>query len=212
MINNIKNEMWIIIISVVILTFILFRISYSYFFTIDEGENNVISVGDLKISFCEDETCNKGYENFGQVIGTKIIDGKRVVDNIYPFVSNEEALKTNPYIFNIKNTGSLKSFLTIRLLEDKDYAISNYKSITENYSNNIRIGISECNNKIDRENVIVTTYNTLEDNIISTGKVLDKGEDVTYCLWTWLDENTPNNIDNSYFVANLEFSAEYKPN
>ena len=41
--------------------------------------------------------------------------------------------------------------------------------------------------------------------------MLLSNEDRTYCLWTWLDENTPNDVQDTYFVANLDFDAEYKP-
>ena len=119
------------------------------------------------------------------------------------------------YIFNIKNTGTLKSFLTIKLKEDKDYKplndIEEYKSLTELYSNNIKVGISDCSKNIDRENVSINTYGSLEDNIILRDDMLLSNEDRTYCLWTWLDENTPNEVQNTYFVANLDFNAEYKP-
>ena len=54
-------------------------------------------------------------------------------------------------------------------------------------------------------------YGLLENNIVLQNEVLSVNQDKTYCLWTWLDENTPNDVQNSYFVANLEFKAEYKP-
>ena len=40
---------------------------------------------------------------------------------------------------------------------------------------------------------------------------LKSEEEKTYCLWTWLDSTTPNEVQNTYFVANLSFDAEYKP-
>ena len=211
----IKKELITLIIFVILLLTLFIGVSYSYFLSIDEGEDNTINIKDLEITFCVDENCNKNYSNFGQVIGTKKVNGESVIESIYPYESNYEALKTNPYIFNIKNTGSLKSYLTIKLNEDKDYKPINnmeeYKSITELYSNNIRVGISNCDNGIDRGNVIINTYGNLIDNVILSDEVLEPNIDKTYCLWTWLDENTPNEVQNTYFVANLDFDAEYKP-
>lgn len=211
----IKKELIFLIGFVVIIVTIFIGSSYAYFLSIDKGEDNTINIGDLEITFCSDESCKNNYSNFGQVIGTKNINGESVIENIYPYTSDIEALKSEPYIFNIKNTGTLKSYLTIKLKEDEDYKPSNnieeYKSLTTLYSNNIKVGISNCNNNIDRENVIINTYGNLEDNIILKDDMLLSNEDRTYCLWTWLDENTPNDVQDTYFVANLDFDAEYKP-
>ena len=188
----------------------------AYFMSVDKGEDNIISIGDLNVSFCVDKDCNENYSNFGQVIGTKNVNGKSVIESIYPYESDEEALKSNPYIFNIKNTGSLKTYLTIRLKEDDDYILGsgyeNYSSLTDMYSNHIRVAISHCDNSIDRENAVIQNYGLLVDNVILDNEVFNSGEDKTYCLWTYLDNTTPNESQNTYFVANLDFKAEYKPN
>ena len=211
----IKKDAVILFIAIVSLVLIIIGTSYAYFMSVDKGEDNVISVGDLKVSFCVDETCNTNYSNFGQVIGTKNVNGKSVIDNIYPFESDEEALKSYPYIFNIKNTGTLKTYVTIRLKEDKDYIASNdyegYSNLASTYANYIKIAVNECNNKINPENASIYNYSELVDNVIVQDDVFDSGVDKTYCLWTYLDKSSPNEVQNSYFVANLDFKAEYKP-
>ena len=211
----IKKEVLILIVSILVVITLITSVSFSYFFAVDNGKENVISIGDLKITFCEDESCKKDYANFGQVIGTKTVNGESVINRIYPFVNETDALNTTPYIFNIKNTGSLDVLLTIKLNEDMDYIpsgnYSNYESITKLYSENIKVGISNCSNSIDRENVLINSYNSLIDNTILENDELKVNEDKTYCLWTWLDENTPNSVQNTYFVANLDFKAEYMP-
>ena len=55
-------------------------------------------------------------------------------------------------------------------------------------------------------------YTELVDNVLLEDESFNSGEEKTYCLWTYLDSTTPNEVQNSYFVANLDFSAEYKPN
>lgn len=207
----IKKEASVLLVSIIALLIVIIGFSYSYFITVDSGKDNVISIGDLKVSFCEDETCNSKYPNFGQVIGTKKVNDEIVIDSIYPYQDDASALEKTPYIFNIKNTGSLPVYLTIRLVEDEDYASSEFSSLPELYSNNIKIGISNCNNLIDKENVIIYKYGELVDNIILENDTLDVDKDNTYCLWTWLDENTPNEVQDTFFVANLDFKAEYKP-
>ena len=210
-----KKNIIVIVVFVIVLVLVGIKLSYSYFLAVDSGEDNVISVGDLKVSFCVDETCKKDYPNFGKVIGTKTVNGQSVIENIYPYETDEEALKNDPYVFNIKNTGSLKTFVTIRLTEDKDYIPeenkAEYFSLTSLYSNNIKVGISKCNDGIDPFSVVGSSYGSLEDNIIVDREELDKGDEITYCLWTWLDNETPNEVQNAYFVANLSFKAEYLP-
>ena len=210
-----KKNIIVIVVFVIVLVLVGIKLSYSYFLAVDSGEDNVISVGDLKVSFCVDETCKKDYPNFGKVIGTKIVDGQSVIDNIYPYETDEEALKNDPYVFNIKNTGSLKTYVTIRLTEDEDYIPEDnkneYFSLTSLYSNNIKVGVSKCNDGIDTTNVVISSYGQLNDNIIVDKDEFDKGDETTYCLWTWLDNETPNEVQNAYFVANLSFKAEYLP-
>ncbi len=205
----------VILISIIALIIIGISVSYSYFIVTSSGKDNIISVGDLDVSFCEDESCKKNYSNYGKVIGTKIIDGKSTLQNIYPYSSDEEALLSDPYIFNIKNKGSLDTNVTIRLVEDKDYIPSKdkeeYVSLTTLYSNYIKVGISNCDNGIDRTNVKINNYGELNDNIIIENDTINSSENKTYCLWTYLDSKTPNEVQNTYFVANLNFKAEYLP-
>ena len=211
-----KKEVLFLCIGVCILIVAVSCFSYAYFMSIDRGQSNIISVGDLNISFCVDETCKKDYANFGQVIGTKNVDGKSVIDNIYPYENEMDALKQQPYIFNIKNTGSLKTYVTIRLKEDKDYVLSdnysNFTNLSELYSNHIKVAINDCSQSINRENAYIQSYGSLNDNIILNNEKFESGYDKTYCLWTYLDDSTPNEVQNTYFVANLDFKAEYKPN
>ena len=202
-----------ILVSIIILIVVGISVSYSYFVVTSSGKDNTISVGDLDVSFCEDETCKTNYSNFGKVIGTKTVDGVSVPDPIYQ--TDEEALQKDPYIFNIKNKGSLDTNITVRLREDTDYKPSSdkeeYTSLTELYSNHIIVAVSNCDNGIDRTNVKNTKYGSLFDNIIIEFETTKSGESKTYCLWTYLDSTTPNEVQNTYFVANLSFKAQYLP-
>lgn len=209
----IKRELLTLIVSVSVLILIFVGVSFSMFFSIDKGEDNTINVGDLKITFCNDSSCNNQYANFGQVIGTKTIDGVTTPNAIYPYATDEEATSTLPYIFNIKNSGSLDNYLTIRIVEDKDFNANNTSltSTTLLYSDYIKVGINDCTKGIDNTNVSVYRYSELNDNILLEKDSLLSNEEKTYCLWTYLSSDTPNEVQNTYFVANLDFSAEYIP-
>ena len=90
----IKKELIFLIGFVVIIVTIFIGSSYAYFLSVDKGEDNTINIGDLEITFCSDESCKNNYSNFGQVIGTKNVNGESVIENIYPYTSDIEALKS----------------------------------------------------------------------------------------------------------------------
>ncbi len=211
----IKREVMTLIISVVILLTVFIAVSFSSFMTIKDGKTNVINYGDLEIKFCSNTSCSTSYENFGQVIGTSTTNGKTSPISIYPYASSTEALATTPYIFNIKNTGLLEAYLTVKLVEDTDFipmgSYAEYTSTTKLYSNHIKIGVNKCTNgTINRAGITEYVYGELENNRIITYERLASKANQTYCLWIWLDENTPNEVQSTYFVANLDFSADYK--
>ena len=213
----IKREVISLTISIVLILIMFIGVSYSSFLTVDESaEENVISMGDIAFTFCRDVTCNSVIPNYGQKIGFQTVDGVTSAMDIFPYTSVTEALNQTPYIFNIKNTGTLDMYIDVTLKEDDTFipegSYASYTKTTEIYSNNIKIGISKCDNgSINRTNVIITTYGTLVDNKILQKQLLKQGEDSTYCVWTWLDENTPNEVQKTYFVADLSVNGEFLP-
>ena len=70
----IKEELLTFIVSIIAIIIVIIGVSYALFFSIDEGSEDTISVGDLEITFCSDNSCNSSYENIGQVIGTKKVN------------------------------------------------------------------------------------------------------------------------------------------
>ncbi len=212
----IKREIATLIVSIIAVLIVIIGISYALFFSVDEGSEDTINIGDLSITFCADKECNDTYDNMGKVIGLKKAGGVTVPSKIYPYKSSSDALKSEPYIFNISNTGGVDAHITIKLVEDKEYELSenysDYKNLLDVYPDHLVIAISNCGDKIDREDVLLRLYSDLENNEIKKDEFLASGKDRTYCLWTYLDSTTPNDAQNTYFVANLDFSAEYKPN
>lgn len=206
----IKKEFLTLLVCVIVLIAFIVGISYSNFFSFDESADNIITIGDLNISFCNNNSCDSKYDNYGQIIGMKNIDGDNYPKSVYPYKDDNEALLNDPYIFNIKNTGSLDSFITVRLKQDEDYTLDNndFSLLNTNY---LKVGISNCSDEINISNVNIYKYNELLDNIVLNNDKLQSKEDKTYCLWAWLDSTTPNDVQNTYFVANLSFDAEYKP-
>lgn len=124
---------------------IFIGVSFASFFSIKEGQNNVVKTGDLAISFCSDSACDTTYTNIGQVIGTTKVDGTSVPSSIYPYPNDGTYSNATPYIFKIENTGNLDAKITINLKEDTDFLPSGnyneYTRLTSLYASHLKIAI-----------------------------------------------------------------------
>ena len=146
----IKKEVITLLISVSLLVIIFIGVTYAKFLSVDKGQDTVINMGDLNISFCKDTTCDTTYTNIGQIIGTKVENGTTVPLSIYPYAGKTEYSNETPYIFKVENTGTLDSTVKIKLKEDdmiviadaikaavidkdNDKAMALVKSITDKY-------------------------------------------------------------------------------
>lgn len=141
----IKKEVVTLLISVGLLLIIFIGVSFASFFSIKEGQSNVIKTGDLSISFCSDADCDTTYTNIGQVIGTTKVDGTSVPSSIYPYPNDGSYSNATPYIFKVENTGNLESKVTIKLKEDTDFLptgdYKEYTRLTSLYSSHLKVAI-----------------------------------------------------------------------
>ena len=141
----IKKEVITLLISVSLLVIIFIGVTYAKFLSVDKGQDTVINMGDLNISFCKDTTCDTTYTNIGQVIGTKIENGASVPADIYPFKNDGSYSNETPYIFKVTNTGSLDSTVKIKLKEDATFTpsgdYSSYARLTSKYAGHLKVAI-----------------------------------------------------------------------
>ena len=145
----IKREVIILLVSVSLLVIIFIGVTYAKFLSVDKGQDTVINMGDLNISFCKDTTCDTTYTNIGQVIGTKVENGTTVPASIYPFKNDGTYSGTysneTPYIFKVTNTGSLDSTVKIKLKEDATFTpsgdYSSYARLTSKYAGHLKVAI-----------------------------------------------------------------------
>ena len=277
----IKREVITLLVSVSLLVIIFIGVTYAKFLSVDKGQDTVINMGDLNISFCKDTTCDTTYTNIGQVIGTKIENGVTVPASIYPFKNDGSYSNETPYIFKIENTGSLDSTVKIKLKEDASFTpsgdYSSYARLTSKYAGHLKVAIRKrvlyqdtgyqlgdvnmdgiVNNEdsslllkyiagnidfnetqiilgdttddgiidsrdkfnIDRmlmggkttlETMYIYSYTDLEDGVIFKNDIIKAGESATYFLWLYLDETTPNDAQNTFFVGNIDVDGEYIP-
>ena len=143
----IKKEVITLLISVSLLVIIFIGVTYAKFLSVDKGQDTVINMGDLNISFCKDTTCDTTYTNIGQVIGTKVENGTTVPAGIYPFKDNSSYSNETPYIFKVENTGSLDSTVKIKLKEDASFTpsgdYSSYARLTSKYAGHLKVAIKK---------------------------------------------------------------------
>ena len=276
----IRKEVITLIISVIMLVIIFIGVTFAKFLSIGKGQDNVISMGDLKISFCNDSTCDSTYSNIGQVIGTKIVDGVSTPVSIYPYKSDGSVFNETPYIFKIENTGTLDSTVKIRLKEDATFTPSgdyaDYARLTSKYADHLKVAIrkiilyedtgyqigdvdmngivnkKDANLILDSlptftdlqrrladfnrdgtintsdssdiydmvynrgtsnafEKIYTYTFSELEDGVILKNEIIKSGYSVAYSLWLYLDETTPNDAQNTFFVGNIDVDGEFIP-
>ena len=143
----IKREVITLLVSVSLLVIIFIGVTYAKFLSVDKGQDTVINMGDLNISFCKDTTCDSTYTNIGQVIGTKVENGTTVPAGIYPFKDNSSYSNETPYIFKVENTGSLDSTVKIKLKEDVSFTpsgdYSDYARLTSKYASHLKVAIKK---------------------------------------------------------------------
>ena len=143
----IKKEVITLLVSVSLLVIIFIGVTYAKFLSVDKGQDTVINMGDLNISFCKDTTCDTTYSNIGQVIGTKVENGTTVPADIYPFKNDGSYSNETPYIFKVTNTGSLDSTVKIKLKEDASFTpsgdYSSYARLTSKYAGHLKVAIKK---------------------------------------------------------------------
>ena len=282
----IKKEVITLLISVSLLVIIFIGVTYAKFLSVDKGQDTVINMGDLNISFCKDTTCDSTYTNIGQIIGTKVENGTTVPSSIYPYAGKTEYSNETPYIFKVENTGTLDSTVKIKLKEDASFApsgdYSSYTRLTSKYAGHLKVAIkkkilyqdtgyqlgdvnldgivnlkdseylSSSNAFRSNSTIILTdvqkkiadingdgtidaidrnflgkmiaglydsiystkiyTYADLEDGIIFKDDIIKSNENAIYFLWLYLDNTTPNDVQETYFVGNIDVEGEYIPN
>ena len=143
----IKREVITLLVSVSLLVIIFIGVTYAKFLSVDKGQDTVINMGDLNISFCKDTTCDSTYTNIGQVIGTKVVDGVITPVSIYPYAAKTEYSNETPYIFKVENTGTLDSTVKIKLKEDATFTPSGeysiYARLTSKYADHLKVAIKK---------------------------------------------------------------------
>ena len=142
----------------------------------------------LKVSIRKKVT----FEDTGYQLGDVNMDG---------IVNQEDAKLITKYVVkSVTFTDLQKKLADV----DSDSYINAMDSLA---INNILIGIKYDGN----EPTYVYSYSDLEDGVIFKDDIIKAGESATYFLWLYLDESTPNDVQNTFFVGNIDVEGEFIP-
>ena len=208
-----------ITIGVVLFVSILFiALSYAIFKVDKSGASDVIKFGDISLSFCKDATCASNISNIGNIIGTETdSNGNTVYSKIYPTsdpVTNDDWNNLKPYIFTLKNTGSLPLYVSIFL--ERDMTAGTISDGTSEYSefvsdDQVKIGFG-----VQGETPTIGLYsdylNTTDNNHkIASNIQIGVGETKIFNLYAWLKSDAQNASLGKYFVTQISARGEYLP-
>lgn len=219
-----KREITITIAVVALVATLFIMFSYAVFKVDVEGENNVISFGDIGLSFCQDSTCDSTIENIGNVIGTETVDGVTSYVPIFPSADPTTTAEWNalkPYIFKVTNSGSLPVNLSLYLEQDTTQTavtqnrvvngvtyVETYESVVD--ENEVKIAIGEVGSTPTIK-FYSETLNTNNEHQLVSNIYLDAGASKTFNLYSWLKSDAVNSSQGKYFVTLITARGEFIP-
>jgi hypothetical protein len=200
--KNIKNEIIVNVICIILILVVFISFSFGMFVDTDTGSSNIITFGDINMIFCEGSNinCTSGKTSLDKTVG---VDETSVPVVMNP-TDSSTALASDPYTFTIQNTGDLDLTITIFIESE---TISNYSNEAEE---NIYIAFQEVG-------VSTPTISLLSElNAGSLGKILGStnlnvNSAKTFYVWTWVKEDAPNGVQDTYFAAKVIVQGEYIP-
>ncbi len=179
-----KRELTLTIISIVGVTIVLLGGSYSAFSQIVRSEDyNVLKTGDLAIEFNDKE------EGLGNVIN---------LNGAFP-ESDADGMNENPYIFEIKNTGTLPANYEVKIIDDADMIDNDgciEKLLDKEY---IKYSIN------GSEAALLSSSEEVK-YVIDTG-VLEVGESAKYSINMWIDKDAGNDAIGKHYHGKIVVNA-----
>ncbi len=213
----IKREIGITIATVLLVTTVFLMFSYAIFKVEVSGETNVITFGDVAMSFCADANCNTTIPNIGNVIGTKTENGITSYVPIYPQedpTTTEEWNELSPYIFTLTNSGTLDLYISLYLTKDQTpdlkYVVDDKTYSEPVEDNQIKIAIGE-QGSAPTIKLYSDTKNEKGDYVIASNILIPAGETKIFNLYAWLISTADNASQGKYFVTQISARGEYLP-
>lgn len=218
----IKREIGITIATVLLVTTVFIMFSYAIFKVEVSGETNVITFGDVAMSFCANSECNETISNIGNIIGTKTENGITSYVPIYPQedpTTTEEWNQLSPYTFTLTNNGTLDLYISLYLTKDNNpelkYTMGDPSQDLNSFKepvadNQIKIAIGE-QGSTPTIKLYSDTLNQNGDYVIADNILIPSGETKIFNLYAWLISNAENASQGKYFVTQISARGEYLP-
>ncbi len=182
----IKKEIFITIISAILISITFFGVTYAIYMNVEENELGVLSFGDLLFEMCTDSSCAGTEENIGNVIQT----------DMYP-MTDMEGLETSPYSFILTNSGTVT--LTV------------YVYLGTNASNTYDYSKMRVAYKLSTDvEYTIDDYGENSQFVLDT-ITLDPGESKIINLMLWGGENMDNDFIGETFYGLVNAVAYYYP-
>ena len=174
-----KRQLLLTLFSILGVTIISLGSAYAVFTSVSKSADyNVIKVGTLNIDFGEDSSNNINLS--GQ----------------YP-MSDEEGLKLKPYVFTIKNTGSLAADYEVFIQDDTDMINSEEENCA-----NIQLNKDYIRYKLDTA-APANLSSIADSNYKIASGSLEAGGSVTYTLYVWIREGVGNDVLNKHYHGKI---------
>ena len=172
-----KRQLLVTLLSILGVTVISLGSAYAVFTSISKSADyNVIKVGTLNIDFGEDSS------------NTINLSDK------YP-MSDEEGLKLTPYVFSIKNTGSLAADYEVYIQDDTDM-------ISQDNCSNNQLNKDYIRYKLDTGSPTNLSSVAGSNYKIASGS-LEAGQSVTYTLYVWIREGVGNDVLGKHYHGKI---------
>lgn len=172
-----KHQVLITAISVFAVVISMFGGSYAIFSSTSKAdEYNVLKVGNLEISYVDTG------DGYGDVLS---------LNGAYP-TSDEVGSNSNPYRFNIVNTGTIAADFKIKILYDESI-------IEEDGCENDLLPQKFVKYKFDSESPVLLSSKESSGYVIYEAKNLVPGSSEIHEIRIWIDENATNEILGKHF-------------
>lgn len=182
----IKKEIFITIISAILISITFFGVSYAIYMNVEENELGVLSFGDLLFQMCTDSACAGTEENIGNLIKT----------DVYP-MTDTEGLETSPYSFILTNSGTVQ--------------LNVYVYLGTNASNTYDYSKMRVAYKLSTDTeYTIDDYGEDSQFVLDTIS-LDPGESKIINLIVWGGENIDNDFIGQTFYGLVNAVAYYYP-
>jgi len=181
----VKREAMFLMITVIVIMVILFSSAYAVFTSMQKANDyNIVKAGTLEIAYQDYE------EGLGNIIN---------LNGAFP-ISDSEGMELEPYVFRVKNIGSLPAKYSIGILDDLNMILEDNCESNQLPKDKIKVNID------DIEPMLLSSVEELE-YIIFEG-MLKPEETREHSIRIWIDEEAGNEVLGTHYHGMIKIEGE----